>query len=145
MIVIQKSHLRSATLLISMFLLILLFVTLPAPLIVRSQGDGVIRACTRQVGSLKELTMLVMADSCEPGWDPIEWNIQGPKGDQGVPGPTGPAGLQGQQGPQGNPGPAGPQGDSHWQMSGSNMYYDQGRVGIGTSNPQMALHVVNGN
>ena len=86
----------------------------------QGEDDDVIRACTRQVGVRKEITMLVIADSCEPGWTPLEWNVQGP------PGPTG---------PQGNPG------DSHWLMSGSATYYNQGNVGIGTANPRNRLHV----
>ena len=112
MIVIKKSHIKRAILLISALLLTILLITLPTPLIVRSQSNGVIRACTRPVGALKELTMLVIADSCEPGWDPIEWNIQGPQGEPGVAGPTGPAGPQGEQGPPGSTGPAGPKGDA---------------------------------
>ena len=104
MIVIKKSHIRRALLLISIILLI----TLPSPLIVQSQGDDVIRACAREVGSLN-LTMLVIADSCESGWTPIQWNVQGPPGEPGAAGPIGPAGAKGEQGP---PGPAGSQGQT---------------------------------
>ncbi len=108
MIVIKKSHIRRALLLISIILLI----TLPSPLIVQSQSDGVIRACTRDVGSLTKLTMLVIADSCEQGWDPIEWNIKGPQGEPGVPGPMGPAGPKGETGPAGPQGQTGPAGSA---------------------------------
>ena len=96
MIVIQKSHIKSAIVLISIFLLI----TFPSPIIVRSQSDEVIGACTRQVGTLQELTMLVIADSCEEGWTPIKWNVQGP---QGEPGPAGANGKDGAPGPAWKP------------------------------------------
>jgi len=75
----------------------------------------------------------------------------GPIGPQGLPGVdgatglTGPAGPIGPQGPIGNTGPTGPTGpqgligpegpagsDSLWQVSGSNMRFNTGRVGIGT-------------
>ncbi len=52
-------------------------------------------------------------------------------------GNQGPQGPQGSQGPQGLQGPAG---DSHWQLSGSNTFYNAGRVGVGTSSPSAALH-----
>lgn len=91
MIVMQKSHIRSALLLISIILLI----TLPSPLIVQSQGDEVIRACTRDVGTSQKLTMLVIADSCEQGWTSIQWNVKGPQGDTGTPGADGKDGAPG--------------------------------------------------
>lgn len=56
-------------------------------------------------------------------------------GNEGPEGPVGPAGPQGSQGPPGAPG------DSHWQISGSDTYYDAGRVGIGVSNPATNLQV----
>jgi hypothetical protein len=107
MIVIKKSHIRRAILLISIILLI----TLPSPLIVQSQGDDVIRACAREVGSLN-LTMLVIADSCESGWRSIQWNVKGPQGEAGAAGPMGPAGPQGEAGPAGPKGEQGPAGSS---------------------------------
>jgi len=81
-------------------LAMLVIVAIPIGFVVQGQ-ENVIRACTRQVGVRKEITMMVIADSCEPGWTPIEWNVQGP------PGPAGPAGETGAQGPQGDPGPSG--------------------------------------
>jgi hypothetical protein len=89
---------------------VLVLAALPIGVFVQAQQDGVIRACTRQVGLLKEISMLVIADSCEPGWTPIEWNVQGPAGPAGPTGPEGPAGPvgpAGAQGSQGNPGPPG--------------------------------------
>lgn len=45
----------------------------------------------------------------------------------------------------GNSGPQGPQGlpgDSHWQMNGTTTFYSAGYVGVGTSEPVTALHIV---
>ncbi len=84
--------------------------------------------------------------------------LQGPQGTPGAQGPPGPRGAQvprGQTGPQGIPGPPGPPGPPGtdrgdptaggncgcWQITGSDIYYNDGNVGIGTSNPQFALHV----
>jgi hypothetical protein len=86
---------------------------LPVRLSAQGQGDGIIRACTRQVGVRKEITMLIIADSCEAGWIPIEWTITGPAGppgEQGIQGPQGEKGDQGPAGSQGAPGATGPQG-----------------------------------
>jgi hypothetical protein len=79
----------------------------PSRIGLQEEGDKVIRACTRQVGVSKEITMMVIADSCESGWIPIEWNQQGPPGPLG---PQGPEGPEGPQGPAGDTGPQGPQG-----------------------------------
>ncbi|MHC4643614.1 MAG: hypothetical protein ACYS32_18385, partial [Planctomycetota bacterium] len=74
----------------------------------------------------------------------------GPKGDTGDPGPIGPAGPKGDTGDTGPAGPEGPQGpkgdpgDSHWQIIDSNMYYNNGNVGIGTSSPAAKLEVNGG-
>ena len=72
---------------------------------------------------------------------------RGEKGDKGDPGNTGPAGSQGSQGPQGiqgekgNTGNRGPAGASPFILNGSNVYYNNGNVGIGTASPTARLDV----
>jgi hypothetical protein len=53
----------------------------------------------------------------------------------------GPQGIQGVQGPQGPQGPQGIPGDTRWGLSGLNIYYINGSVGIGTTNPTAKLQV----
>ena len=76
---------------------------------------------------------------------------QGEKGDIGPMGPQGEQGIQGEQGPKGDKGDTGdngpmglqgPPGDSHWQLNGSDTYYNDGDVGIGKSNPTHKLEVI---
>ncbi len=65
----------------------------------------------------------------------------GPQGPAGNTGPAGPQGnqgaqgAQGAQGPAGSPGPTGPAGASPWSLSGSNTYYNAGKVSMGTASP----------
>jgi hypothetical protein len=76
---------------------------------------------------------------------------QGDQGDQGAPGPVGPqgpagpSGPEGPQGPQGPPGPEGPAGDSQWDISGTTIFYGDGRVGVNTSTPRGRLGVFTDN
>jgi hypothetical protein len=144
---IRKLSVIGVVLFFGMLNVVLMIITVPTLLNAQSQDAGVISACTRQVGIRKEITMVVIADSCEPGWTPLVWNMQGPPGPagpQGSPGASGPAGPAGPIGPPGPPGPKGDPGDSSsspWLQSGSSTYYEQGNVGIGTSSPNTMLHI----
>jgi hypothetical protein len=85
--------------------------------------------------------------------------VTGPIGDTGptgsvgaasvVTGPTGTAGVTGPTGPTGAastvPGPTGVTGNSLWSVTGVDMYYLAGNVGIGTSNTTLGTLTVNGN
>jgi hypothetical protein len=64
---------------------------------------------------------------------------QGLTGAQGATGMTGPTGLQGFQGL------TGPTGYSVWSVNGTSVYYNNGYVGIGTSQPSSALDVYQNN
>ena len=66
---------------------------------------------------------------------------EGPQGPEGTQGPTGPQGPAGPRGPEGPQGPEGPAGTSLWQVSGSEISYPDGRVGIGLEEPESALAV----
>ena len=74
---------------------------------------------------------------------------QGPRGATGATGPQGPRGATGPtgpQGPRGATGPTGPPGASPFVTSGSNIYYTQGRVGLGGTTPssyQLAVEASN--
>lgn len=70
-----------------------------------------------------------------------EQGIKGDKGDKGDTGDTGPQGPIGPQGAEGPEGPQGPPGDSRWQIVDSNIYYNDGNVGIGTTTPSATLDV----
>jgi hypothetical protein len=79
----------------------------------------------------------------EPGQDGTD-GAPGADGQDGAQGPEGPQGPQGTQGPQGVQGPQGdegPAGDSHWLISGTRTYYNDGYVGIGWDNPTNPLFV----
>lgn len=79
-----------------------------------------------------------------PAGPPGPQGSVGPVGAQGAVGSTGPAGAQGPVGPagaQGPPGPQGPAGGSPFGLDGTNAYYVNGWVGIGTTNPTAQLEV----
>ena len=65
----------------------------------------------------------------------------GPAGMTGPPGDTGADGAIGDTGPIGMPGFTGNTGPSVWEESGPDIFYDGGRVGIGTNDPQDDFHV----
>ena len=82
----------------------------------------------------------------------------GPPGSNGVPGSNGLPGLPGSNGFTGAQGLTGPQGltgapgtnnsgtlTNYWGQTGSNIYYTNGNVGIGTNNPQALLDINNNN
>jgi len=74
-------------------------------------NNNVIEGCYKRNNG--QLRVVDPATSCSASELDLDWNVQGPKGDQGIPGPQGPQGVQGVQGPQGIPGlqgPPGPQG-----------------------------------
>lgn len=65
----------------------------------------------------------------------------GPAGATGPMGPSGPQGPVGATGPQGPIGPQGPAGDSFWLQNGSNVYFNSGNLGLGTSLPNTNLEI----
>lgn len=69
----------------------------------------------------------------------------GPEGPQGTQGPAGQQGPIGPEGPQGPVGPEGPAGDSMWDLNGTTAYYNDGRVGVGTTSPSGMIGVLNTN
>lgn len=84
-------------------------------------GDiALIHACVSN--SSGEIKIVGANSNCPSNYRALDWNIQGPAGQQGPIGPAGPVGpvgpigpmgpqgLQGEQGPQGEPGPQGLQG-----------------------------------
>ena len=69
---------------------------------------------------------------------------QGERGLQGLKGDKGDKGDTGIRGPQGLKGDKGDTGDSFWSQSGNNIYYGNGNIGIGTTNPGAKLEVKGG-
>ena len=62
-------------------------------------------------------------------------------GSEGQEGPPGPQGEQGPPGPQGEQGPPGPEGSTSWTEIAGGISYSEGRIGLGTTNPQTLLHI----
>lgn len=65
----------------------------------------------------------------------------GPQGATGITGPTGPTGPTGLTGPTG---PTGATGNAPWSLSGSEIYYSAGNVGVGAIPAAEALLLVKG-
>ena len=74
-----------------------------------------------------------------------EQGAVGPQGIQGEKGEQGERGLQGPIGPPGSEGKKGNTGDSFWLKSGTNISYNNGNVGIGTTSPTGKLTVKSNN
>lgn len=80
-----------------------------------------------------------------PKGDKGDQGIQGPQGEQGIQGIQGKTGIgvqgeqgeKGEKGDQGERGPAGPSGDSWWQKIDNDIFYAQGRVGVGVPQDKM--------
>ena len=80
----------------------------------RTNGDiATFYGCLSHTGSLYNVALGSLPDSCKPGDLPVTWNMTGPQGSQGPQGDTGATGLQGPKGDtgaQGLTGAAGPVG-----------------------------------
>lgn len=69
---------------------------------------ALIHSCVNNTSG--EIKVIAANATCPSNYHSLDWNIQGPAGQQGPIGPVGPQGLQGEQGPQGLPGQQGIQG-----------------------------------
>ncbi|MFH0755936.1 MAG: collagen-like protein, partial [Bacteroidota bacterium] len=70
----------------------------------------------------------------------VEGSI-GPQGEPGPKGDKGDTGYPGVDGRDGEPGPQGEPGDTKWLETNGDISYNDGKVGIGTLNPQSYLHI----
>ena len=71
-------------------------------------NTALIHACVNNTSG--ELKIVGANSNCPNNYRPLDWNIQGPAGQQGPMGPAGPVGPVGPVGPIGPMGPVGPQG-----------------------------------
>jgi len=74
-------------------------------------NTALIHSCVNNTSG--EIKIIAATANCPSNYHSLDWNIQGPAGQQGPIGPVGPIGpqgLQGEQGPQGLPGQQGIQG-----------------------------------
>jgi hypothetical protein len=93
-----------------------ILLTLLSATFVSAHGGNttLIHACVNNTSG--EIKIVGANSNCPSNFRALDWNIQGPAGQQGPIGPVGPVGpvgpqgLQGEQGPQGEPGPQGLQG-----------------------------------
>ena len=65
----------------------------------------------------------------------------GPSGPAGSAGPTGPSGPSGSVGATGPSGPSGPSGPTLWSQNSTDIYYNDGNVGIGDDTPDYKFEV----
>ena len=77
-----------------------------------------------------------------PPGPPGPAGVVGPGGPPGPIGVAGPQGSSGAAGPPGPTGPAGASGAAPWTILGNDVVYNDGNVGVGTSNPGELLTVV---
>jgi hypothetical protein len=71
-------------------------------------NTALIHACVNNTSG--EIKIIGANSNCPSNYRALDWNIQGPAGQQGPIGPVGPVGPMGPQGLQGEPGAQGPQG-----------------------------------
>ncbi len=90
--------------------LAIVFVSVVGATIVSAHGGNtaLIHACVSN--SSGEVKIVGANATCPSNYRALDWNIQGPGGQQGPIGPVGPVGPAGPMGPQGLQGEAGPQG-----------------------------------
>lgn len=86
-------------------------------------NTALIHSCVNNTSG--EVKIIAATANCPSNYRSLDWNIQGPAGQQGpvgTVGPVGPMGPQGEPGPQGDPGPQGiqgiqgPAGISGWEV-----------------------------
>src|SRR5688500_3488342 len=90
--------------------LAMILISLASVTYVRAHGGNtaLIHACVSNTSG--EIKIVSANATCPNNYRPLDWNIQGPAGQQGPIGPVGPMGpqgLQGERGPQGEQGPQG--------------------------------------
>jgi collagen triple helix repeat protein len=86
---------------------ILIQISLLSVTLVSAHGGNMalIHACVSN--SSGEIKIVGANSNCPSNYRALDWNIQGPAGQQGPIGPVGPQGLQGERGLQGEQGPQG--------------------------------------
>ena len=91
----------------SLVAFVVILLSLVSVTYVSAHGGNValIHSCVNNTSG--EIKIIAATANCPSNYHSLDWNIQGPAGQQG---PIGPQGLQGERGPQGLPGQQGIQG-----------------------------------